>query len=218
MSIKENLKEISKFIPADVCLIVVTKNRSDEEILAAYNQGYRIFGENRVQEIIRKKPLFPEDIEWHIIGHLQTNKVKQILPHIQLIHGVDSEKLLQEINKESGKQGIKTKVLLQIFIATEESKFGLDVVEAENLLQKYVEGNFNNLSIQGLMGMASNVDDPQQIENEFSSLQQFYKRAKTKYPFLKILSMGMSGDYQLAIKHGSTMVRIGSAIFNTNPA
>ncbi len=218
MSVKENLHEISKLIPADVTLVVVTKNRSEEEVLVAYKEGYRIFGENRVQEIIRKKPLFPLDIQWHLIGHLQTNKVKQILPHIHLIHGVDSEKLLQEINKESGKQGIKTKVLLQIFIATEESKFGLDFAEAENLLEKFVAGKYTNLSIEGLMGMASNVENNQQIENEFASLQQYFNQAKIKYPILQILSMGMSGDYHLAIKHGSTMLRIGSAIFNTNPA
>lgn len=215
MSIAHNLKEILSQIPAGVSLVVVTKNRSREEIMEVYREGFRIFGENKVQEILRKQAEFPKDVEWHLIGHLQRNKVKQILPYVTLIHGVDSEKLLAEINKEAAKQNLKPKVLLQIYIATEESKFGLDQNEATALLQDYAQGKYPQLQICGLMGMASNVEDRGQVEKEFSVLQQFYQSAKEKYPFLQTLSMGMSGDYLQALKYGSNMLRIGSAVFKS---
>lgn len=218
MSIQKNLADITKQINGRATLVAVTKTRSEEEMREVYQQGFRVFGENRVQEILRKKPLFPADVAWHLIGHLQSNKVKQILPHVALIHGVDSEKLLHEINKEAGKAGIKTNVLLQIYIATEESKFGLDFHEADNLLQQYQEGKYPHVNISGLMGMASNVESQEQIEKEFSCLQQYYQKVAKPYPFLNTLSMGMSGDYEIALQHGSNMVRIGSAIFKSEPA
>jgi hypothetical protein len=218
MSIQKNLENIALQIKGRATLVAVTKTRSVEEMQEVYQQGYRVFGENRVQEILRKKPLFPNDVAWHLIGHLQSNKVKQILPHVDLIHGVDSEKLLHEINKEAGKAGIKPRVLLQIYIATEESKFGLDHHEANALLQQYQDGKFEHVTICGLMGMASNVESREQIEKEFSSLQQYYQKVAEQYTFLNTLSMGMSGDYELALQHGSNMVRIGSAIFKNEPA
>lgn len=215
MNIAENLKTLKAHIPDSTVLVVVTKNRTDEEIKEVYHCGCRIFGENKVQEIIRKHGLYPADVEWHLIGHLQRNKVKQILPLVKLIHGVDSEKLLAEIEKEAIKLKLRPKVLLQLFIASEESKFGLDEQEAETVLQHYAEGSYPNTEIVGMMGMASNVANQQQIENEFSGLWKFFEKAKVKYPFLTTLSMGMSGDYLTAIQHGSTMVRIGSAVFKS---
>jgi len=215
-TIKENLHRIEKEIPEHVTLIVVTKLRENEAIESIYQEGYRHFGENKVQEILRKKDLFPADVQWHLIGHLQSNKVKQIIPFVSLIHSVDSEKLLLEINKESAKISRKTKVLLQVYIATEESKYGLDEAEAKHLLDRNIAGAYPSVEICGLMGMASNVADNRQVEKEFAQLHSFHQTLLAEHPYLKILSMGMSGDYMLAIKNGSNMVRIGSAIFQTN--
>ena len=184
--------------------------------MEAYNAGQRVFGENYVQELVDKQPQLPNDVEWHFIGHLQSNKVKYIAPFVHLIHGVDSLKLLQEINKQALKNNRIIDCLLQIFIAEEESKFGLDETELNAILTSDELKNLKNIRIIGLMGMSTFTDDPEQVEKEFKSLKAIfekYKTLKTDNCELKTLSMGMSGDYQQAIDCGSTMVRIGSSIF-----
>lgn len=185
--------------------------------MTVFNQGQKCFGENYVQELAEKKDLLPEEIEWHFIGHLQTNKVKYIAPFVTCIQTVDSLKLLTEINKQAGKYNRTIDCLLQVYIATEETKFGLDYQETENLLSDPVIGTLSCIRIIGLMGMASNTDDPVQVRREFRGLKEFLERMKkNKYPSnvdLKELSMGMSADYQIALEEGSTLVRIGSAIF-----
>lgn len=215
--IKEQLSKINKVIPPNVLLIAVSKTKPNEDLLEAYDAGQRHFGENKVQELCEKWNSLPKDIHWHIIGHLQTNKVKYIAEFIHLIHAVDSLKLLQEIDKQAKKHERIIPCLLQFHIAKEESKFGLSISEAEALLQTSVYATLTNIRIAGVMGMASFVDDEKQITNEFNELAQIYTTLKNNYfkdvASFREISMGMSGDYPIAIKCGSTMIRVGSTIF-----
>ena len=215
--IKEQLSKINEVIPPNVLLIAVSKTKPNEDLLEAYDAGQRHFGENKVQELCEKWNSLPKDIHWHIIGHLQTNKVKYIAEFIHLIHAVDSLKLLQEIDKQAKKHERIIPCLLQFHIAKEESKFGLSISEAEDLLQTSVYATLTNTRIAGVMGMASFVDDEKQITNEFNELAQIYTTLKNNYfkdvASFREISMGMSGDYPIAIKCGSTMIRVGSTIF-----
>lgn len=215
--IKQNLLSVRTTIPDQVKLVCVSKFHPEESILEAYQAGERIFGESKVQELCSKKEKLPTDIQWHFIGHLQTNKVKFIVPFVSLIHGVDSIRLLQEINKQANKNQLVVNCLLQVHIATEETKFGFSASEVLELLQTGTLQEFNNVSIRGLMGMATFTDNTQQVRTEFSHLRQLFDSIqKMKSPLLPefdTLSMGMSDDYPIAIEEGSTMVRIGSRIF-----
>lgn len=218
MPVKENLANIRKTIPDNVTLVAVSKTKPDDMILEAYEEGQLHFGENYVQELTDKSERLPKNIHWHFIGHLQSNKVKYIAPFVYLIHGVDSLKLLTEINKQAQKNNRIINCLLQVYIAKEESKFGLDEKEIENLLISEEFYKLSNICVVGLMGMATNTNNQAVIENEFKGLAKFFQYLKASFgtkPNLKLeqISMGMSGDYQLAIACGSTMVRIGSSIF-----
>lgn len=215
MSIKENLLNIKSQLPNHVTLVAVSKTKPISDLMEAYNAGQRIFGENYVQELVDKYKELPKDIQWHFIGHLQSRKAKLIAPFINLIHGVDSLKLLEEINKEARKNNRIIDCLLQIYIAEEESKFGLDEEELNEILN-FVQNDkneMNNIRIVGLMGMATFTDNQNQIKKEFDHLKIIFDKFKILNSEFKILSMGMSGDYKLAIECGSTMVRIGSSIF-----
>ncbi|WP_426478347.1 YggS family pyridoxal phosphate-dependent enzyme [Chryseobacterium sp. CBSDS_008] len=212
MSIKENYKAIKDQLPSNVQLVAVSKTHPASAVQEVYALGHKIFGENKVQELMEKSPLLPQDIQWHLIGHLQTNKVKYIAPFIDTIQSVDSEKLLAEINKEAGKNNRVIKVLLQVKIAAEESKFGLEVSEAKDLFQQYTEGHFPNVEITGLMGMATFTDHEQQIRNEFLILKALFDELN-QLKTLNTLSMGMSDDFPIAIECGANSVRVGSAIF-----
>ena len=209
MSISENIKHITSQIPENVALIAVSKTKPNDMLLEAYNAGQRDFGENYVQELVDKHEQLPKDINWHFIGHLQSNKVKYISPFVYLIHGVDSFSLLKEINKQAQKNNRVIDCLLQLYIAQEETKFGLDFNEATQILNSTEFKELKNIRIKGFMAMASNTDDNEQIKKEFASLKTF----SLNYPDLNILSFGMSSDYQLAIQEGSTMIRVGSSIF-----
>ena len=209
MSITEKLRTIQKNLKDEVVLVAVSKTKSNADILQAYNSGHRIFGENKVQELIQKQEGLPKDIQWHMIGHLQSNKVKYIAPFISLIHGVDSLKLLTEINKRAEQNKRIIDCLLQIHIATESSKFGFEINEIKDALIAIQK--FKNINIKGLMGMATFTNDRTQIRKEFSNLEMVFNQIKT--PQINTLSIGMSGDYKIAIENGSTMIRIGSAIF-----
>ena len=218
MDIKANLEQVKKSFQNPNCkLIAVSKTKPLADLQAAYAAGIRDFGENKVQEIQAKQPEMPADTRWHMIGHLQSNKIKYIAPFIHLIHGVDSFKLLVEIDKQGKKIDRPIPVLLQIHIATEESKFGFDLDELEAMLASPEFTNLTHVKIQGLMGMASFTESQEQIRTEFRELKQLYenlkKRALPSFVNLHELSMGMSGDYQIAQEEGSTMVRIGSSIF-----
>jgi PLP dependent protein len=205
---------ISELNPNKVQLIAVSKTKPNEDIIELYNLGHRAFGENYVQELVDKAASLPKDIHWHFIGHLQSNKVKYIAPFVHLIHGVDSEKLLQEINKQAIKQNRVIDCLLQVHIATEETKFGFDAEGIQELIQSGRLAQYANIQIKGLMGMASFSDDPSLLTKEFISLKQIFDQAATQLGNpLPILSMGMSSDYALAIRLGSNMVRIGSLLF-----
>lgn len=212
MEIKENYTAIKNQLPAGVQLVAVSKTHPVEAIQEVYNLGQKVFGENKVQELMEKYPLLPQDIQWHLIGHLQTNKVKYIAPFIDTIQSVDSEKLLSEISKEAGKSNRKIKVLLQVKIAEEESKFGLEAAEAKALFQRYLNGEFPNVEITGLMGMATFTDDEEQVKREFSMLKGLFDELNT-LKTLETLSMGMSDDFPAAIECGANSVRVGSAIF-----
>ncbi|MGP8215026.1 MAG: YggS family pyridoxal phosphate-dependent enzyme [Bacteroidia bacterium] len=203
-------KSICDSIPSNVTLVVVSKFQPIEAIREIYNAGQRIFGENRVQELMDKKPLLPADIQWHCIGTLQTNKVKYIAPFISLIHSVESYKLLAEIDKQAKKNNRVIDCLLEIHIAQEQSKHGLSFTEAEEILAQ--KDALKNINITGLMGMASNTGNKEQVRAEFRSLYAFYFKLYKLYNFTN-LSMGMSGDYKIAIEEGSNMVRIGSSVF-----
>jgi pyridoxal phosphate enzyme (YggS family) len=209
--------EIKKSLPPEVTFVAVSKTKTVEDILAIYNCGQKVFGENKVQELTSKYELLPKDIEWHLIGHLQTNKVKYIAPFVSLIHAVDSLKLLQEINKQAQKCNRVINCLLQIYIAKEESKFGLDFEETISLLNSNDIKLMQNIKIIGLMAMATNTENTTTIRDEFTSLSHFYQKVKQEIKLSQCnfttLSMGMSGDYQIAIACGSNMVRIGSSIF-----
>jgi pyridoxal phosphate enzyme (YggS family) len=218
MDIKANLEQVKKSFQNPNCkLVAVSKTKPLSDLQAAYAAGIRDFGENKVQEIQAKQPEMPTDTLWHMIGHLQSNKIKYIAPFIHLIHGVDSFKLLAEIDKQGKKIDRPIPVLLQIHIATEESKFGFDIDELEAMLSSTEFTNLTHVRIQGLMGMASFTENQEQIRTEFRGLKQLYedlkKRALPSFVNLHELSMGMSGDYQIAQEEGSTMVRIGSSIF-----
>lgn len=209
MSISENIKEIKSQIPINVTLVAVSKTKPNDMLIEAYNAGQRDFGENYVQELVDKQNELPKDINWHFIGHLQSNKVKFIAPFVYLIHGVDSLKLLNEINKEAIKNNRIINCLLQLYIAKEETKFGLSFEEATDLLASKEFFEMKNISIKGFMAMASNTNDVEQIKKEFRSAHIF-KNLNPSYP---ILSIGMSSDYELAIDEGSTLIRVGSKIF-----
>ena len=211
MDIAENLKALQKSLTNEVVLDAVSKTKTNADILQAYNSGQRIFGENKVQELVQKQEELPKDIQWHMIGHLQSNKVKYIAPFVSLIHGADSLKLLREINKRAAQNKRIIDCLLQVHIATESSKFGFGINELEDTLIAVQE--FKNINIKGLMGMATFTNDRTQIRKEFSSLRMVFNQIKTHQ--INTLSIGMSGDYQIAIENGSTMIRIGSAIFGT---
>jgi len=215
---KSVLEEIEHNLhPYNTKLIAVTKTHPVEVLQEAYNIGLRSFGENKVQELVAKAEVLPKDIEWHLIGHLQSNKVKYIAPFIYMIHSVDSFKLLQEINKEAKKNNRIIKCLLQIYIANEETKFGLDTIELMAFLKNPELDQLENIHIEGLMGMATNTDDQSIIKNEFQSLNTLFKKLSStitnKNIEWKEISMGMTSDYKIAAEAGSTMVRIGSAIF-----
>jgi pyridoxal phosphate enzyme (YggS family) len=216
MSIAANLQIIKSTLPEHVTLVAVSKTKPVPDLMEAYDAGQRIFGENKIQEMVDKWEQMPKDIEWHMIGHVQTNKVKYMAPFVSLIHGVDSLKLLEEINKQALKNNRIIDCLLQIYIAEEESKFGLDEEELASLLASPTFKEMKNIRIVGLMGMATFTENQNQIKKEFTHLKSIYdnhKNLKSEIRNLKFLSMGMSGDYQLAIACGSTMVRIGSSIF-----
>ena len=212
MSIQQNYQAILSQLPENVKLVTVSKTNPAEKIKEVYDLGQRAFGENKVQELLEKQPVLPNDIEWHLIGHLQTNKVKYIAGFISMIESIDSEKLLKEVDKEALKNNRKINVLLQVKIAKEETKFGLTVDETRDIFNKYLNGNYPNIEIKGLMGMASFVDDEIQIREEFSVLKNLFDEFSQLKP-LETLSMGMSGDFPLAIDCGSNSVRVGSAIF-----
>ena len=218
MSIQANLESVKKsFVNPDCTLIAVSKTKPLEDLREAYEAGIRDFGENKVQEIQTKQPEMPADTRWHMIGHLQSNKIKYIAPFVHLIHGVDSFKLLKEIDKVGKKINRAIPVLLQMYIAVEESKFGFDRAELEEMLVSSEFTNLSHVKIDGLMGMATFTENQEQIRQEFRGLKQLFDELKSRNlpDFMKMteLSMGMSGDYQIAQEEGSTMVRIGSAIF-----
>lgn len=213
MSIKSILLEIKSALPEQVTLVAVSKTKPVSDLMEAYEAGQRIFGENKIQEMAEKFEEMPKDIHWHMIGHVQTNKVKFMAPFVSLIHGVDSLKLLEEINKQAKKNSRVIDCLLQIHIAEEETKFGLDEEELNEILNELHKNEFGNIQIIGLMGMATFTENQSQIKKEFLHLKSIFDKLKTNNSQLTTLSMGMSGDYQLAIECGSTMVRIGSSIF-----
>lgn len=213
-----HFQEIIKKIPADVKLVVVTKTVPPEVIMDVYNAGHRRFGENKAQQLIARHPVLPPDIQWHFIGHLQTNKVRFIAPFVSMIESVDSFKLLKEINKEADKCGRSIPCLLQFHIAEEETKYGLDLQEAAAILESADFKALKNVSLRGVMGMATFTDDMDQVRTEFRKLKLIFNTLKERNfagdPGFREISMGMSGDYEVAIEEGSTIVRIGSAIFS----
>ena len=219
-TITENIQTIKKELPQQVTLVAVSKTKPIEAIKEAYETGQRIFGENKVQEMVEKQEVLPNDIEWHMIGHLQRNKVKYIAPFVSLIHGVDSFRLLQEIDKQGKRNDRVIPCLLQIYIAEEETKFGLNQAELDEILNSDLFKSLHNITIVGLMGMATFSEDTEAIKLEFTYLKEIYEQTKEKYANLEqlnlqTLSMGMSNDYPIAIACGSNMVRIGSNIFGT---
>ena len=217
MSIAENLKTLRDELPKEVTLIAVSKTKPIELLEEAYQAGQRQFGENKAQEMALKAPQLPNDVEWHFIGHLQTNKVKMIAPVVHTIHSIDSLKLLTEINREAAKANRTIRCLLQFHIATEETKFGLDEAEAHELMKHTLGSDFKNIIISGVMGMATYTDNQQTIRTEFRRLHEIFTTLKSTYfaadDRFKEISMGMSGDYKTAVEEGSTCIRIGTAIF-----
>jgi hypothetical protein len=216
-TIAQKLNELKKQLPSGVTLVAVSKTKPAEMIMEAYETGHRIFGENKVQELTDKYEQLPKDIRWHMIGHLQRNKVKYIAPFVSLIHGVDSFRLLKTINKEAAKYNRIIPCLFQIHIADEETKFGLDENELFEILESADYKSLSNIQIKGLMGMATFTDDMEKVRSEFRCLKTLFDKTKNNYfssdDAFSILSMGMSGDYQTAVEEGSNMVRIGSAVF-----
>ena len=215
MSITQKLLKIKSFLPENVTLVAVSKTKPIPDLMEAYDAGQRIFGENKIQEMTEKWEAMPKDIEWQMIGHVQTNKVKFMAPFVSLIHGVDSLKLLEEINKQAKKNNRIIDCLLQIYIAEEETKFGLDEKELNDILASSTFQEMKNIRILGLMGMATFTENQTQIKKEFTNLKSIFDKLYSRDAINRVstLSMGMSGDYQLAIECGSTMVRIGSSIF-----
>ncbi len=210
-------KILTELQPTQTRLVAVSKTKPEAEILELYNKGQRIFGENRVQELVAKQEVLPKDIEWHFIGHLQTNKVKYIAPFVACIHSVDSLKLLKEINKQAKKHDRPVDCLLQFHIAEEDTKFGLNLEEAEEILQSPEFQKLKNVRITGVMGMATFTEDEVQVRREFKTLKKIFDTLKSKYfpeaAHFTEVSMGMSGDYAIAVEEGSTMVRIGTLLF-----
>jgi pyridoxal phosphate enzyme (YggS family) len=219
MSNTNSFDQISTTIPGHVKLVAVSKTKPISAIQEIYKKGHRIFGENKVQELLDKYPLLPDDIEWHFIGHLQRNKVKFLVPFVHLIHGVDSERLLKEINKQAEKIDKKVNCLLQFHIAEEDTKFGLDLGEAKAIFESEEFIKMKNVTICGVMGMGTFIDNESITRKEFQNLKNIFDTLKEKYfvdnPEFREISMGMSGDYTIAIEEGSTLVRIGSAIFGS---
>ncbi len=216
--IADTIEQIERRLAGKAALIAVTKTKPVALLREAYDAGCRRFGENKVQEMAEKHPQLPADVQWHLIGHLQTNKVKYIAPFVTLIHSVDSLRLLQEINKQAARHNRTIDCLLQIYIADEETKYGLSADEAEALLTDAALDELANIRVIGLMGLATNTDNEEQVRDEFRGLKALYdKLAQMQRPMIQFseLSMGMSGDYQLAVEEGSTMVRVGSAIFGS---
>jgi len=215
--IADRIKEITSTLPATVSLIAVSKTKPVRDLQEAYDSGQRAFGENKVQELVDKYEVLPKDIEWHLIGHLQTNKVKYIAPFVHLIHAVDSLKLLVEINKQAEKNERSIDVLLQFHIAQEETKFGLSLGEAQELIESEAFQSCQNIRVVGVMGMASFVEDEQQVRREFQALKSIFDELHESnfkdQSYFKEISMGMSGDCQIAMEEGSTMIRVGSSIF-----
>lgn len=211
--IKENLLKIKQSLPEHVTLVAVSKTKPESDLQQAYDAGQRILGENKVKEMADKWENLPKDIEWHMIGHVQRNKVKYMIDFVALIHGVDSFRLLKEINKRAKKADRTVDCLLQMHIAEEDSKFGLDTNELYEIVASEEFQNFKNINIKGLMGMATFTDDQNQVRREFKQLKSLFDELKSKLPEINILSIGMSGDYKIAIEEGGTMVRIGSSIF-----
>lgn len=218
MLIKDNLLQIKSQLPENVTLVAVSKTKPVSDLMEAYQAGQRIFGENKIQEMTEKWDQMPKDIQWHMIGHVQTNKVKYMAEYVSLIHGVDSYKLLQEINKQAAKHNRIIDCLLQMYIAEEETKFGLDEKEMEEILQFVQNDKLQNIKVVGLMGMATFTDNQSQLKKEFLILKSTFDKINSlsivNYQ-LSIISMGMSGDYKQAIECGSTMIRIGSSIFGS---
>ncbi|MCW0481957.1 YggS family pyridoxal phosphate-dependent enzyme [Gaoshiqia sediminis] len=217
MGIAENIRKIKDALKEGVCLVAVSKTKPDADLLEAYGAGQRVFGENKVQELVQKYESLPKDIEWHFIGHLQTNKVKYIAPFVGMIHGVDSLKLLKTIDKEGRKAGRKIACLLQFHIAEEETKFGLDLAEAREILTSDEFTQLEFVEIRGVMGMATYTNDTEQIRREFRQLKSIFNQLKQEFfvgrDSFSEISMGMSGDFPIAVEEGSTMVRVGSSIF-----
>ena len=213
MSIKDNLLKIKESLPQNVTLVAVSKTKPLADIQEAYDAGHRIFGENKVQEMTEKWESLPKDIEWHMIGHLQRNKVKYMASFVALVHGVDSLRLLKEINKRAKQNDRVIPCLLQVHIAEEESKFGFDETELLDLIHSGTLDSLQHIEIKGLMGMATFTENTQQVKKEFQSLKRLFDRVKLELPGIVELSMGMSGDYEIALAEGSSMVRLGSSIF-----
>ncbi|HKJ49109.1 MAG TPA: YggS family pyridoxal phosphate-dependent enzyme [Christiangramia sp.] len=213
MDISENIKKYKDELPENVKLVAISKTKPNEDLMEAYNAGQRILGENKIQEMTDKWEELPKDIEWHMVGHVQRNKVKYMAPFVSLIHAVDSLKLLKEINKRARQNERTINCLLQIKIAKEDSKFGISSEEAKEILDSEAYSKMENVKVIGLMGMATFTDDEDQVRSEFKYLKSVFDKFRDEHPDLKELSMGMSGDYQIAVECGSTMVRIGSSIF-----
>lgn len=213
MSISENLKNIKSSLSSHVVLVAVSKTKPVTDIMEAYHSGQRVFGENKIQEMVEKHDQMPKDIEWHMIGHVQRNKVKYMAPFVSLIHGIESFKVLKEVNKQATKHERTINCLLQIKIAKEDSKFGMTAQEAKTILMSKEFQELQHVNISGVMGMATFTNNQEQIKSEFNTLQHIFDELKNSHPNLEIISMGMSGDYELAISCGSNMVRIGSSIF-----
>jgi hypothetical protein len=215
MSIKNNLLEIQRNLPQEVQLIAVSKTKPIADLQEAYDAGQRVFGENKVQEMVEKWESLPKDIHWHMIGHVQRNKIKYMAEFVDLIHGVDSIKTLKEINKQALKHNRNISVLLQVKIAQEESKFGIPTEELNDFLKNLEDQNLENVNFLGFMGMASNEPNKEIIRKEFSILKQLYDHYSKEFKTFEYLSMGMSGDYLIALEQGSNMIRVGSAIFGS---
>lgn len=213
MNIADNIRLYKEELGEGITVVAISKTKSNSEIMQAYGEGHRIFGENKIQEMTEKQEALPKDIEWHMVGHVQRNKVKYMAPYVALIHAVDSLKLLKEINKEAKKNGRSINCLLQIKIASEESKFGISAEEAREILESETFSKMQFIKITGLMGMATFTEDMGQVKEEFSYLKKVFGEFRKDHPQLQTLSMGMTGDYKTAVACGSNMVRIGTGIF-----
>lgn len=212
MNIKQNIEKVKQTLPENVELVAISKTKSNETIMEAYNAGHRVFGENRTDELERKYEALPEDIQWHMVGHLQRRKVRDIAPFVSMIHSVDTPRLLREINNRAKLNERVIDCLLQMKIAEEDTKYGMDATQIKELLKSEDYAQYENIRVRGLMAMATFTDDKEQIGREFKTIQILYNELKEEQGF-DVLSIGMSGDYPIAIENGSTMVRVGSAIF-----